>query len=292
MRARLTISEDRVTAVAKAFKSIGINAILKLEEADPQFRVALRLARAVGVNACCALMCLNATVSYMLTSPGEEYWNEFAGYAVKQGFKVESAEKAYALVASFLQACRGNRLFKPTKLKRLSLMRASGLVDRIYSQYEAYARDLEGLRRDLASSLRASASAKTIVFAVKMFYYAFRAATGRGVRVPLSIPIPIDRRIAWITILSGMVSVPQPFNASVARLVRRREVAQKAWNMVASFSGIPPINLDAPLWLLGKAVRGTHRVKLGVEALNSLWRGYVDYALINNLVHELFYLKR
>ncbi|MEM2498499.1 MAG: N-glycosylase/DNA lyase, partial [Candidatus Nezhaarchaeales archaeon] len=270
-----------------AFKSIGLNAVLKLEEEDPQFKAALRLKEAVDINVCCTLMCLNATISYMLTSTGEEYWNEFVDYVLKRRFKVGSAEEVYALMVSFLQECKGNRLFKPAKFKRLSLMRSSGFVGKVYSGYEGYAYNLEGLRRDLASALMVDASLKTVVFAVKMFYYAFRAATGKRIQVPFSIPIPVDRRISRITVLSGMVGAPQPLSTLIERLVRRREIAQMAWSRVGVCSGIPPLNLDAPLWLLGGVVRDVGQVELGVKALYGLWRGYVDYASVNNLVREL-----
>ena len=86
------------------------------------------------------------------------------------------------------------------------------------------------LRDELAKQLNSKPTAKTVVFAVKMFGYAMRIATGEFIPYPFVIPIPVDSRIERFTKqLSG-------------------EDPLQFWNRTAEETEVPPLHIDSILW--------------------------------------------
>ncbi len=88
-----------------------------------------------------------------------------------------------------------------------------------------------GLRNDIAEALGSPKTAKTVVFAVKMFGYAGRIAFGgEFVPYPMEIDIPEDVRI----------------KAYTERITNEPPVS--FWRRVAEETGIPPLHIDSILW--------------------------------------------
>jgi DNA-(apurinic or apyrimidinic site) lyase len=69
----------------------------------------------------------------------------------------------------FLPNSRGNKRFVETKINRL--MRLSPFLDKFFGNEEYYYENMEVLQLQLAKVMNQKKEDKTIVFAVKMFYY-------------------------------------------------------------------------------------------------------------------------
>ncbi len=203
--------------------SIGIEGARYIEEhIDPQFQALLFLYEHMkDKKLFVPLVVANSLVSYQLSGKGEEWWWEFAHY-FSENPVVEFSE-AYK---AFLPESRTNRRLVGTKVKRLK--RVDAFLQAM--DPDRYYADMVRLRDDLAKVLGTNKSAKTIVFAVKMFGYAMRIATGEFRQYPFEVPIPVDSRIKRITEKLGGGD-PTEF-----------------WNRIAKETNVPPLHIDSILW--------------------------------------------
>ncbi len=277
----LTTRFERVRAVAEAFKELGINGVRVFEDYDPQMMVAREIHDLCG-RMCVAILAVNALVSYMLEMKGEEYWNALAGYVRAHGCP-RGYEDVIDLVEHFT-ALR-NRRFLDAKLRRLRRLRACPDVVGL-----ALKGDLRAFRSGITKCLGSSPEAKTVVFSVKMAYYGLRAL-GERLRLPEDLPIPVDFRVAHMTYLSQMidVNVSTPRDA-VKIIMSKPKAVRRVWGEVSKLSGIPPLNLDAPVWVIGGYV-DLGRKTLVINALREL--SVVEElgeARIRKLVSELLHL--
>ncbi len=231
---------------------------------------------------CVAILAVNALVSYMLEMKGEEYWNALADYVRAHGCP-RSHEDVIELVEHF--TARRNRRFLDAKLKRLRRLRACPDVVGL-----ALKGDLRVFRSGIAKCLGSSPEAKTVVFSVKMAYYGLRAS-GERLRLPEDLPIPVDFRVAHMTYLSQMISVNVNTSRDAVRvLMSKPKAVRKVWGEVSKLSGIPPLNLDAPVWVIGRYV-SLGRKTLVMNALREL--SVVEElgeARVRKLISELLYL--
>ncbi len=279
-------SAVRARRVAEALAEVPVAALDVVEASDPQFQAVGRLLRVHGLGPAAALVAANALVSYRLTSTGEEYWTEFAGYMASRGSPRSGAE-AVRLMEEFLRGSRGNRRLLEQKLNRLR--RAAPLLDRLLRSPLDYL-DLRRLVREAASVLGARGDEKTIVFAAKMLHYLYRAA-GLEPRGGEEIPPPIDRRMALLTSTSRLVE------ASPSEIMtRRRRDAVAAWLEVARLSGIPALRIDAVVWLPAQRIEQLIRRGLDVareeyaRRLVAYTRGLVRWAAARRVAEEILYL--
>ena len=233
--------------IAEILRRLGINWVRDFEVRDPQYIAVFRLCRGLGydVEMALKLTVLNALVSYQLTGKGEDHWNYFANYFIRN--------RPTDLCSDFVNYIINSRYlarFRDSRLKRIKGVcpQMAGL------SISNYLSDLALLWRLIARITNTRGDEKTIVFAVKMAYYVGRAC-GLDVNVPMDIPIPVDYRVTVITICSGLMPVMgSPSNVTdLARelMTRRRAEIQRAWNEVSRLSGIPPLNLDSIIWVLG-----------------------------------------
>ena len=202
---------------------IGVDGARFIEEhIDPQFKALTHLYHHIeDRNAFPRLVVANALVSYQLSGRGEEWWWEFAHW-----FSRREVKDIYEAYSKFLPKSRTNRRLVHAKLKRLE--RAKGFL--MEMDVDRYYKDMLSLRDALAGVLNTRKDAKTVVFAVKMFGYAMRIATGEFVPYPMEVPIPVDSRIERVTKRFGRVD-PIHF-----------------WNTVAGRTGVPPLHIDSILW--------------------------------------------
>ena len=227
------INEDRVRAIGEALRELGLGEAYRFEERDPQFKAILDLCRAIGDYPTVAkLTVLNSIVSYMLKGRGEDHWAYFSRYFTRRR-PVEICRdfEEYASASPYLARGRDAKLARVSKLCRF----IRGSVDLT---------NLNNLWSLLARALDSDGNSKTIVFAVKMAYYAAKAC-GVKVELPQNLPIPVDYRVATLTRCSGLV------NGDVEYLMRNQRLVQRAWGMVSNLAGIPQLNLDSILWVLG-----------------------------------------
>lgn len=181
-----------------------------------------------------------AAISYQLATRGEDHWALAASFA--SGDAVASL-KRFAASSPSLKLQREARVSRVEKLTRY--------YPRFVEHFDEYIRDLDALRSDVARALAASPNSKTVVFSAKMFYYAAKAL-GLQLDVPAGIPIPVDRRVCLISLLSRVVEGAEPTLRGARTLLSRAPgLVAKAWSYVGELSATPPLKLDALLWTLG-----------------------------------------
>ncbi len=250
------ISLERVDRVAYALEYVGLDGVFSVEEGlDPQYPAVRGLTGIVGEPAGVLYSMLVALVSYRLAMKGEEWWscfNRLLSSRWRSRGPASSIRDIVNDVIWFLSECPGASVRRDAKVRRIRTVqyRARRLLERIYSDPEVILREPDMVLERLARALQVEVWRKTIVFSLKMGYYALG---GPERRVPLraSIPIPVDVRVSCLTYTSGIVEASSP-----DEVLRYPTTAQEAWGMVASLSGIPPIHIDSLLWPVGGQVRG------------------------------------
>jgi DNA-(apurinic or apyrimidinic site) lyase len=273
------VNETRVQSLATIVSVLGREKVLLFEDIDPQYKAIKRVAE-VCKSYTSMLVVLNALVSYRLTMTGEEYWTAFSDYVAKHCIGIDSAPSAEYILKIFIE--KFNRALLSKKLFRVSkAVRCRGVLEAIEK------RSLTNTWRELSLCLSANPSSKTIVFAVKMLYYA-KKALGERVEVPMEIPIPVDGRVALVTYLSGALIV-EGVSTSREALLRYSDTIRNVWSKVARLSGVPPLNLDAMIWYFGKYAYMGSRSKVLEKAFSEL-KNLFSRDEVEMLVDNLFYL--
>jgi DNA-(apurinic or apyrimidinic site) lyase len=275
---------ERVERLAEVLAEVPLAAIDVVEVSDPQYLAVRDLVRRVGPPAA-ALVVANALVSYRLSMPGEEYWQEFSKFFSMQG-PPSSVDELLEMFARFFSVSRGNRMLHKQKLARLR--RAAPVLARLLAQPKRY-RDLRLLVEELRAALGSRGDEKTIVFAAKMLHYLHRAL-GVEEKGLDEVPVPIDRRMALLTYTSGLL------DAEPERIMSQmRRDAVEAWMQVARRAGIPSVSLDAIVWL--PAYRLERHLQLGLDhardeyarRLVEYTRGLVKWGLARRLAEEVLH---
>ncbi|GAB6148806.1 N-glycosylase/DNA lyase [Stetteria hydrogenophila] len=258
----VTLNRRRAEAVGDALRLVGAAPVLRLEELDPQYAAVRAVAEALGEGPALVAAFLTALSTYRLAMRGEEYWACFARHLAGAG-RVESVGGAVEAVKGFLRSCPGARVQLEAKVRRVerAAAAAGGILSALLRDPGRLAAVYGDLVGAVARALGQKPTAKTIVFAVKMAYYATRPPGARDPS-PIRIPMPVDVRVACLTYSSAMVDA-----GSYREIVSRPEPAQEAWSIAAHVSGIPEIHLDTLAWLAGAAARDAPDPAGEIEAL-------------------------
>jgi DNA-(apurinic or apyrimidinic site) lyase len=156
-----------------------------------------------------ALIISNALICYQLSGTWEKYWEEFSDYFENphpnplllrgEGINQKSWKdrNLFALdilkkLAKFIRQSKNNRRFVEAKIQRLEKVRP--FLANFWWNSGNYYNDMVKLRDDLALTMWQKSDAKTIVFAVKMFYYWAKIIFGNKT-FPNEIFVPIDSRL-------------------------------------------------------------------------------------------------
>ncbi len=288
----MIINELRIAKVAEAFKEAGGLKFAKaFEEADPQMRVAEGLCSTAG-HLTPLLLAINACVSYVLAGKGEECWSSFADFIASAGRQLSNYLELTELVRGFVSKSKHHRLARAAKLSRLSKLTGCSALRKFESPYIEFIENPRSLLRTLAECLRSSEYAKTVVFAVKMYYYGVKACLGVDIVLPKEIKVPVDRRVAYLAYTSGIVEVSSDDlgrEEVIRKLMARAEVVRLAWDRVAELSSIPPLHLDAPLWVIGRYVGLGKSVEDIVDGIDKLLGGRVPENKLELVVRELLH---
>lgn len=239
---------------------IGLNKIMLLEEMDLQYNALKTIRDSLGCRQAYLIAVANALVSYRLTGYGEDYWMETAEYFTRKK-PVSNLREAFM---EFLLGSKYNRLLVDKKLKRLEKLFVSKTFSQLRSNPSSYCRDLYRLCKELAKIYGQDTSAKTIVFAVKMYSYVCRLCEGVPA-VDRRIDIPVDKRVVEFTILSRLVTIPgytKTTSCGIKKIVdellsKHRKIVVKVWKHVSKETGIPPLQLDTVIWLLTKYIKNS-----------------------------------
>ncbi|MCS7139474.1 MAG: N-glycosylase/DNA lyase [Candidatus Nezhaarchaeota archaeon] len=287
----LKLNADRASEIGSLLTRIGLDGALKIEEFDPQFQAIKLLTGKMNLGPALTLVVLNSLVSYKLSGRGEDYWSEFAIYMSRMG-EPKSLKEAIKFMVGFLSSSKTNMVKRGEKIARLLKLLANESLEPW--NIARHARSPRNMAKIIASNLRTSWTSKTIVFAVKMFYYAYRAYTGKELVMPFNVPIPIDSRVAKISWTSGILDVMDINSLSWGNIVRvimsKPRVAQRAWNMVAKASRIPPLHLDSIVWIVGGFVGRSYTrdeaIKLASNTLSrmALKSGNEVFEVVSRLI--------
>ena len=270
----LRINDERIKVIGSKLGKLGLDIALKIEELDPQFQAAKLITQKMSFGPALTLIVLNSLISYRLSGRGEDYWSEFALYVSKMG-EPRNLREAVKLMVNFLSNSRINVTLRRSKMMRLLKVSMSEALEPW--NITKYTRNLRGLAKALASSLKTKWTTKTIIFAMKMLCYAYRAHHGKPLIAPFNIPIPIDSRIAKLSWTSGMLDIIDAkltrWSDVVRAVTSKPSMVQRAWSNVAKTSGIPPLHLDSILWLIGGFISKRHsREEVIKAASNALSR--------------------
>ncbi len=146
-----------------------------------------------------------------------------------------------------------------TKISRLRKFFTSSLPQKMYLNPCMYSSDQYNLIKVLSSIMGQDIYAKTIVFAAKMYYYA-SDVIGCNPRADPRVPIPVDRRIATISLLSGLIKPCDiKYSGNLRTIVyklmsRYKKLIVKAWFSIANESNIPCIFLDTIIWITARPI--------------------------------------
>ena len=201
--------------LSQVLKEFSLEDALRLEKFDRQYRALENLYNSLRDEGLfLKLVLVNALLSYQLPTKGEIYWENFARFFAKNP-STEGFEE-------FLK--RHNNRFLNSKLRRLQ--KVLRVVERLtVEELKSFCQNPTLLLDYLSENLRQEKSAKTLVFAVKMFIYACRIATGGKLVAPFEIEIPLD--------------------------VRLRKIAPSLefWRTLSREVNIPPLHLDTLVWV-------------------------------------------
>ncbi|MEO3992748.1 MAG: N-glycosylase/DNA lyase [Desulfurococcaceae archaeon TW002] len=281
------INEERVKAVSSVFKSLGLEGCEEFVRVDPQYVSLSKLQRFCG-EISVELAAINSLVSYMLSMKGEEFWNLFTDFTMSRCSEVRDLRGAVELVKEFTR--NYNKLYLGVKMKRL---------DKVLKCADAFKSLRLGQIKEYLSKLSlcidAEKESKTVVFSVKMAYYVLRSTKADANLSKISIPV--DRRVALVTLTSGLLS---PTRRTIKTFIELENLAEEllkhpknvriVWDIVSEESGIPALLIDTPLWLIGGYVK-TSKASEIVKNLVNLGL-LIDESLLTRLVSELTYILR
>jgi len=228
LRIHYRADSDKVEKIEEILRELGVGCARIIEEkVDLQFDALRNLHENLRDDELfLKLVIANSIVSYQLSGKGEDWWWEFSKY-----FSSHPPGKVIAEAYSkFLPASRTNRRLVAGKLRRLKKLNPFLDSLDIDDLRDYYFGDMVKLREELAGALGSKKSAKTIVFAVKMFGYAGRIVFEEFVPYPMEIEIPEDVRIKAYT--KRITSEP----------------AVSFWGKVSKETGVPPLHMDSILW--------------------------------------------
>lgn len=202
----------------------------KIEETDRQFLALQRLEKSFeNKEFYLALIISNAIICYQLSGTGEKYWEEFSEYFVSGNFQPKKEDVLNEL-AKFIRQSKNNKRFVEAKIQRLQKL--NPFLDNFWWNARNYYDNMLKLRDDLAKTMGQKSDAKTIVFAVKMFYYWAKNIYGDKT-FPKEISIPIDSRLT---------NLFEKYKGNYTDI-------NKFYLDLSEKLNIPMLHLDAVLWV-------------------------------------------
>lgn len=164
---------------------------LNLELKDRQFIALEKLwKKLLDKELFLALTISNSIICYQLSWKWENYWEEFSDY-----FTAIEVDRFNFLdkLSFFISQSKNNKRFVSTKQWRIEKIRP--FIDSFFWKGEYYYKNMTQLRDELSKTMKQKKDAKTIVFAVKMFWYSSRILFD-FIEYPEDVSIPIDSRLS------------------------------------------------------------------------------------------------
>ncbi len=277
-------SEEKAIEIALALRNLFTSASFNdVVELDAQYRAIRMLYNSTRSKWLTALVAVSsALISYRLSGFGEDYWVEVASFF--SGRRIGGVSELIEEYKCFLENfSKYNRVGVKVKEARLEKFLRSSVAAELCKDPCVYAANQGSLVKELAHLMKQNAVDKTIAFAGKMYYYAASMMCPKASPDP-GVSMPIDGRIAYVTLVSGLV---KPINNDVPLLRRRalilgkyKGVAVNAWRRVSEISRVPCIIIDTVVWLLVRVFKSSRDLSEAVSML----RGVVNEEIALKLV--------
>ena len=209
-------------------KNFSVEDAIVFEENDPQFLALEKLIKTVEEKKyILELILANALICYQLSWKWEDYWEEFSSYLIEND--LDNLKNIKPFMEEFLKNCKNNKRLINIKTKRLD--KISLFINAKKDKIENYYNNFEELRNDLSKFMNQKNTAKTIVFAIKMYWYWARILLKKTHTFPFTINIPIDSRLTKLHEIYWQWENIEIFYEDIAKKLN-----------------IPPLHLDAIIW--------------------------------------------
>jgi N-glycosylase/DNA lyase len=267
-----TWSIERANAVGNALEQLGSQVFANFDRSEPEWPVLERLAAwPNGALARLATICLGITDYQLSAGAASGYWK-----AVMMEIERRAPSNPKDVIELMARVCRHP---VPSRLADQKLARVEKVI-RAWGSEQVTSQPVE-LWKWLAVSLGQPEEAKTVVMAMKLVDLLELACSGSYLDFGTEIPLPIDLRIARISLTSGLIAPAA--GGSITQLMGRageiasehRQVLIEAWRAVAKAAGdLRLLRLDSLAWQLAEAA-GTpewesHATKRLIAAGSSL----------------------
>ncbi len=222
-------------------KEYDIKKAKELEHLDPQF-LALQNCRNnienKDENLFLYLVIQCSIVSYQIAWSGElrrtEFWEK-----VQKDWNVlldirNNNESNTERRFDFLKSSKNNKRIYNIKKSRIDKLNNILKTEKDFLKYH---NDLEKLNKILAKTMWTKIHSKTIVFAIKMFGYAYTIISWKEINYPTNINIPVDSRLKKIYSLNTNKETTNEIEIC------------KYFNKLSQNFNIPPLDLDTILRL-------------------------------------------
>lgn len=264
-------SKEKAIEIALALRNLFVSASFnEIMELDAQYRAIRELYNSTRNKWLTALVSTSsALISYRLSGFGEEYWAEVASFFSRR--RINEISELIKEYKYFLENfSKYNRIGIKVKEARLEKFLRSSVAAELYRNPCIYAVNQGSLVKELAHVMKQNAVDKTIAFAGKMYYYSASVVCPNASPDP-GVPMPIDGRIAYVTLISGLVK-PIENDAPLVRhraliLGKYKEVAVNAWRRVSEISNVPCIIIDTVVWLLVRTFKSSRNLSEVVSML-------------------------
>lgn len=280
----ININRDRVYKIAEVFRDLGINGVKRFEDIDQQYLAIKHALERCSQSTVIRTFYANALIAYKLRVLGEIFWKAFADHVISNCHSNDSNDLEFVikLVEDFTY--RFNNYLAEQKIRRL---RRIANCNKLWSLL--YTGRYVDLAKETARCLKTSVDAKTIVFSIKILYFVHRAQ-GLDIILPSELPIPVDRRVAYITYMSKLIDITNSYENKYLTdlLLKNSKTIKKVWSAIASETDIPPLHIDSVLWYFGKYtnIKNINEVLMKID--DTLYE-LLGEDLIQKLVKELFY---
>lgn len=207
--------------------------VINIEQSDLQYKSLQKLNSFYSDKAIYfALVLCNSIVCYQLSWSWEDYWEEFFLYFSKNIVK----EDIVSNMIWFLKNCKNNKRLLEVKINRLKKIEER-FLENFKNNYKYYYYNLSLLRDELNKVFNQNKKAKTIVFACKMFNYAWRNIFWFK-KAPYDIFLPIDSRLK---------NIFEKYKEDYSSI-------EKFYFDLSQKLAIPMLHLDALLWVNYKSI--------------------------------------
>lgn len=173
-------------------KNLSLEDAIKIEEFDRQFIALKKLSKNIpNKEIYLWLIVANALICYQLSWKWEDYREEFSEYFSKKFCDKNSFLDELKI---FLKQSKNNKRLVQIKIWRLEKIKNFFELWKFFWREGFFYKNMEKFLEEIAKNMKQKKDAKTIVFAVKMFWYWARNFFDFQ-KFPKEIKIPIDSRL-------------------------------------------------------------------------------------------------